>query len=192
MVDMADRMRVPAVRAGALDELEGQARARGDDQVVVVEVLAVAEHQPVLFRVDFSGAGRDEVDALLLQHRGQGNGDLIARSPADRHPGVAGDEMEIIVVGNDGDLVVAAQLLQLLLHLVSRGKTANTGSHNDYMCHDSTPVVGRARVDGACGAFAPGLLVACRERSGPPDCGPIRSAALADRQAGGAPCGHAP
>ena len=131
VVDIADRLRM-ALGAEALDLVEGELRAGGDDEVVVVEEGAVAQLDLVLFRVNAPGARRVERDAFLRQvFRGR-EFDFAALAPAHRHPGVGRNEMEIRAVADDGQLVAG---LELFLHLVSHRHAAEARADDDDTCH---------------------------------------------------------
>ena len=109
VIDGAHRMGVAAVGAGALHFLEGQTRPRRDDQVVVLDHLAVVHGQRPRLGVDLLATLGDEVDVLALEVRADVEGDAGAIPPAHGHPGIGGHELEVVPFVDDGDLMFLAE-----------------------------------------------------------------------------------
>ena len=136
MVDVADRLGV-GVRAEALDLVEGEFGAGGDDQVVVVDRRAVIEFDPVLLGMDPLRAFGAQLDAALFEDGGEIDRDVLAVAPADGDPWIRRDEGIGAAEIDDGKLVLRAQLL---LHLVGHDDTAQTGAENHDARHANLPV----------------------------------------------------
>ena len=117
-------------RAGHLGKT--QFGAGGDDEVVVVQRLAVGQGQVVGGGVDGGHGLRDEVDALALQQRAHLELDVVAAAPAHRHPGVGRHELEVVHRADNGDFVLCGQQLA---HFVGGGHAADVGSHDDDVGH---------------------------------------------------------
>ena len=123
-------------RAEPGDFIEGEFGSGGDDEVVVGDAAAVVELEPVLGRVQALGAYRDEFDPLALEGGADVELDVFPGPPVHGDPGIARNEMEARIVGDDGDLVFLARELA---HLVGHRHAAQACSQDDDMCHAFLP-----------------------------------------------------
>jgi len=121
----ADRVGVALVGAEALDGVEVELGPGGDHQVVVVDLLAVGQVQGALVRLDPLHRLGDEVDPPLLHVGADRHGDVLARAPAHRQPGVGGDEVVLLGGVDQGDVVL---LTEGRPHLVAGGEAAEAGA----------------------------------------------------------------
>ena len=136
VVDVADRLGEAAMRAEARNLVEGQFRARGDDQVIIADRVAIDQGDAVLFGVQLFGGDGDEVDLLLGHGGGQVHRDLFALAPTHGDPGVGGHEVIGRVLGDDGHRVFLAQLV---LQLIGHDGSSEPGPQDDDMCHGNLP-----------------------------------------------------
>ena len=88
MVDVANRLRVAAMRSKPLDLVEGQLRTGGNDQEVVWHAGAVRQLKRILFRMHASCRDGLEVDAALGEGALKVDLDVRALAPVYRHPWV--------------------------------------------------------------------------------------------------------
>ena len=129
VIDMADRLRMPAMRPQPLDLVKGQFRPGRDDEVVVVEKGPVDQLKPVFRRMNLLRRRGAECDVLLAHRVGEVDGDVFGLAPADRDPGVGGDEVIRRFLGDDRDPVFLPDLLaQLIGH---DGATQPRAQDND-------------------------------------------------------------
>ena len=92
VIDVADRLGM-AVGTEPRNLIEGEFRPGRDHQIVVVDRGAVRELDAVVLRMHPLRALRQQPDALALHDVGEIDLDIAALAPADRDPGVGGDEM---------------------------------------------------------------------------------------------------
>ena len=76
---------------------------------------------------------RQQPDALALHDVGEVDLDIAALAPADRDPGIGGDEMIDRPLRNHRQAIVLPQLRQ---QFVGHQRPAETGSDNDNFRHD--------------------------------------------------------
>ena len=127
VIDVADRDRM-AVRPEPGNLIEGQFRARGDDQIIVVQRAAIGEVDALLGRPNASGADVDELDTLALHHRRQANLDGFALAPAHRHPRIGGREMEDVAFRHHDD---ASAIAQDVAQFIGRNGSAKACAEDD-------------------------------------------------------------
>jgi hypothetical protein len=92
VIDVADRLGM-AVRPEPRNLVECEFRSSGHHQIVVVDRRAVREFDPVFARVHALRALGQQADTLSAHDVDKINLDIAALAPADRHPGIRGDEM---------------------------------------------------------------------------------------------------
>ena len=93
----------------ARDLLEGQLRAGGDDEIVVVNRAAVIELELVVVRVQALDADAGKLDAVFVHDLGQIDLDLLGLAPADGDPGIGRRELEIVGVPDQRDVMGSAE-----------------------------------------------------------------------------------
>ena len=99
-----------AVRPEPGNLVECELRSGGDDQIVVVDRRAVGEFDAVFRGMHALRALRQQADALSLHDVDEIDLDIAALSPADRHPGIRGDEVIDRPLGNDRQAIFPPQL----------------------------------------------------------------------------------
>ncbi len=118
--------------------VERQFRTGRDDQVIVGNGRAVIQLDAVLLRVHLPGAFRLQRNAAALEHGGEVDGDVVAVTPADRDPGVGWYEGIGCAEVDDGEAVLAAQLVT---HLIGHDGATEPGAEHDDMRHGVPPAV---------------------------------------------------
>ncbi len=91
MVDEADRLRFP-LRSEAFDFVKGQFRPGGDHQIVIFDHAAVEQVNLAGGRIETLGALGMEIDVAAGEDRPEIDLDIGPVAPANRNPGVGGDE----------------------------------------------------------------------------------------------------
>ena len=86
----------------------------------------------IVRRMHALGALREQPDSLSLHDLDQVDFDIAALSPADRYPGVRGDEVIDRSLGNNGQAVLPPQLGQ---QFVGHQRPAETRSNNNDFRH---------------------------------------------------------
>jgi hypothetical protein len=81
----------------------------GRDDEIIVGHLSFGRDDPVLFRLDPLGGRLDKLNAALAQHWSQRERDVFPRPPADGHPRIGRDELEIVHMRDDRHGVLLAQ-----------------------------------------------------------------------------------
>ena len=109
MVDMADRLGM-AVGPEPGNLVERKFRSGRDHQIVVVDRRAVREFDAVFFRVYALRAMRQQADTFSVHDVDEIDLDIPAFAPADRHPGIGGDEVIDRPLGNDRQAIFRPQL----------------------------------------------------------------------------------
>ena len=132
MVDSTDRVRTASIRSCSLDLLECEARTGGNDEIVVVQGLTAIEMQGVALGIDLLATLGDEVDALALEVRLDPETDVTPVSPADGHPRIGWNELEIVPFIDDSDLVLFAQFVT---QFIGCRQASGSGSQDNDMRH---------------------------------------------------------
>ena len=88
MACLADRLRVAVVRTEARNFVERELRPRRDDEIVVVDEIAVVHFEPVVVRMEPLDALAVEADTVFLHQVRQVDDDLLGFAHADSDPRV--------------------------------------------------------------------------------------------------------
>ena len=128
----ADRLRVPAERPQPRNLVEGQARAGGDDQVVVLQLAAILQQHAVLRRMDRAGRRVDERDVVPAQRRRGVDLHVGGLAPADADPRVGWREREQAALADHRDAMGATQRV---LDFIGGTHAAQTRTNDDDVAH---------------------------------------------------------
>src|SRR5436190_19918505 len=109
MVDMTDRLRM-ALRSEPWYLIKCEFGAGRDHEVVVIDRRAVRELDPVVRGMDPLGALGQEADPLALHDPDKVDLDFALLPPADRHPGIGGDEVIDRALRDHGQPIALSQL----------------------------------------------------------------------------------
>jgi hypothetical protein len=144
------------VGAEAGNFVKGQARAAGDDQVVVGQHFPVLEQQTVAFRLHPLRRRADEADAVLRHQLPKVEANGFRFTPVHGDPGIGRREFKHVLVGYQHDLVPRAQLI---LELECGRQAADAAAQHDDVAHGFSPV---GRLPAAPSSSASGRLKGVR------------------------------
>src|SRR5690606_15978467 len=103
------RMAESAMRPQARDGLEVEFRAGADEEIVVVDALAIGQHDLIAGRIDGGRRRLAEPDAVPLHQRGNLEAGFLLAAPAHPDPGIRGREAETRTVADQRDRMIRAQ-----------------------------------------------------------------------------------
>ena len=116
----------------ALDFLERQLRAGGNDEIVVLDRRIVVEFEAIVVGVQAANADAGEFDTVFLHQVAQVDLDLPAFAPAHGHPRIRRRKLEEIGITDEHEMVLLAELLAEFIDLRD---AADAGTHYDDSCH---------------------------------------------------------
>ena len=136
MIDVADRLREPAMWPKAFDFIEGQFRAGRDDKVVVVDKGPVTHAQALVIRLDLFGRADDQLYVALFHRLFEVDNNVFAISPANQNPRVRGHELVEVRLIDRNHFILSPDFFP---NLVSGDHTAQTCTQYNDLCHGLAP-----------------------------------------------------